>query len=381
MKIQQLKFSSENDCLSFSQNTITLQPWLILVFGGREAITNCQPIYNLRKWFPDAIITGCSTSGEITGTTVSENTINITLVEFSHTRLEFREANINDFGNSLDAGKFLARQLPGKNLKHVFVLSEGINVNGTELVKGLRDSLPEGVNVTGGLAGDGAAFQKTLIISNSGQIQSNLITAVGFYGDQLQIGYGSFGGWDSFGIERSVTRSKGNVLYEIDHTPALKLYKSFLGEQAENLPASGLLFPLSMRIDEQSDPIVRTILAVDEKEQSLTFAGDIPEGAFVKLMKANIDRLIIGAEEAAKNSMKALTGTQPQLAVLISCVGRRLVLKQLVEEEVEAVQEMLGNNTTLTGFYSYGEIAPFLQGARCELHNQTMTITTLSETV
>jgi len=381
MKIQQFALTSKNDCLNFTKDLITLKPSLIFIFGGREALLACEPIQNLMNWFPDAIIAGCSTSGEITGTRVTENALNITLIEFLDTQLIFKEANINDFGNAHDAGKFLAEQLPVEHLKHVFVLSEGLNVNGTELVNGLRGALPEGVNVTGGLAGDGEAFQKTVLITGDGKIESNIISAIGFYGNKLQIGYGSFGGWDSFGIERLVTRSSGNILYEIDHTPALEIYKSFLGDQAKNLPASGLLFPLSMRIDEQSDPIVRTILGVDEKEQSLTFAGDIPEGAFVKLMKANIDRLINGAEEAAKNSIMPLNGNSPQLAILISCVGRKLVLKQLVEEEVEAVKDMLGTSTVITGFYSYGEIAPFLQGARCELHNQTMTITTISEIV
>jgi hypothetical protein len=187
------------------------------------------------------------------------------------------------------------------------------------------------------------------------------------------------GGWDSFGIERSVTKSKGNILYEIDNLPALELYKSFLGEKAKELPASGLLFPLSMRKEENEVPVVRTILAVNEEEQSLTFAGDIPEGSYVKLMKANIDRLINGAEKAAEISVNPLLNAQADLAILISCVGRKLVLKQMVEEEVEAVQEAIGDHALITGFYSYGEMAPFLNDTKCELHNQTMTVTTFKE--
>jgi hypothetical protein len=287
--------------------------------------------------------------------------------------------SIHDYENGEMAGKDLAEKLDADGLKHMFVLSEGLHVNGTELVTGLRKSLPEGVNVTGGLAGDGADFNKTVIVSNSGVVKSDIITAIGFYGEQIKIGYGSLGGWDSFGIERSVTKSEANVLYEIDNTPALEIYKSFLGEQAKDLPASGLLFPLSMRVETDSAPVVRTILAIDEEKQSLTFAGDIPVGSYIKLMKANIDRLINGAEEAARVSVDPLEGNIPELAILISCVGRKLVLKQLVEEEVEAVQEIVGEQAIITGFYSYGELAPFLQGAKCELHNQTMTITTFSE--
>jgi hypothetical protein len=151
-----------------------------------------------------------------------------------------------------------------------------------------------------------------------------------------------------------------------------------LGEHAAGLPASGLLFPLNLRTESDDTPVVRTILAIDEETQSLTFAGDIPEGSYVRLNEANFDRLIKGAEGAAEKTMLD-TKSSPDLAILISCVGRKLVLKQMIEEEVESVKEVLGQNTTLCGFYSYGEISPFSKNAKCELHNQTMTITTFKE--
>jgi len=364
---------------TFAPEIIPFKPDLVLFFGGRNFLNQTQIIKKIREAFPEAILSGCSTSGEISGTNVYDLSLTLTAVKFENTKIVYHEENIDDFQNGIEAGKALALKLANKELRHIFVLSEGLHVNGTELVTGMRDNLPEGVNVTGGLAGDGADFNKTLIISNAGEVKCNIITAIGFYGDQIKIGYGSFGGWDSFGIERSVTKSEGNVLYEIDNTPALELYKSFLGEQAKDLPASGLLFPLSMRVESSGAPVVRTILAVDEKEQSLTFAGDIPEGSYIKLMKANIDRLINGAEKAASVSIDPLGQNKADLAILISCVGRKLVLKQLIEEELEAVQEIVGGQATLTGFYSYGEIAPFLKDTRCELHNQTMTITTFYE--
>jgi hypothetical protein len=260
----------------------------------------------------------------------------------------------------------------------VFVLSDGLNVNGSELVKGLRNNLPEGISITGGLAGDGASFKETFIVTEKAESKSKIVAAIGFYGNNISIGYGSLGGWDSFGIERLVTKSKNNVLFELDGKPALDLYKSFLGEEyAKDLPASGLLFPLNLRVKYENTPVVRTILAVNNEEQSLTFAGDIPEGSYVRLMKANFDRLIDGAVGAANYTIQ--NNSNPELAILISCVGRKLVLKQLIEEEVEGVSEVLGKKTILCGFYSYGEISPFSKNTKCELHNQTMTITTFKE--
>ncbi|MFA4919622.1 MAG: FIST C-terminal domain-containing protein, partial [Thermodesulfovibrionales bacterium] len=264
------------------------------------------------------------------------------------------------------------------DLAHIIVLSDGRNVNGSDLVRGLTKNLPQGVLITGGLAGDGERFQETLTFLDDVPARDT-IAVLGLYGKRLKVGYGSLGGWDSFGPERLITRSKGNILYELDGKSALELYKKYLGEHAKNLPASGLLFPLSLRTGEGESGLIRTILSINEEEQSLTFAGDVPEGAYARLMKANFDRLIDGAIGAAKKSYIAIGSFSPELAILVSCVGRKMILNQRTEEEVEGVRDILGDKTVLAGFYSYGEICPSNLGTKCELHNQTMTITALSE--
>jgi hypothetical protein len=356
-----------------------ISPQFVFVFSSGKLLNDPTIIAHLHASYKDAKLIGCSTAGEICGTRVSDNSVSVTAVELENTRVEFISLPVNDASQSFECGKDLIKKFKPEGLRHIFLLSDGLNVNGSELVRGLKESLPEGVSITGGLAGDGADFKETFILSDAGAAISKCVSAIGFYGDRLQIGFGSFGGWDSFGIDRKVTKSKGNVLFQIDDQPALELYKSFLGEKASELPASGLLFPLSLRTKPDELPVVRTILAVNEEDQSITFAGDLPEGAYVKLMKANTDRLIDGAVKAAQTIMNANDHKSPQLAILISCVGRKLVLKQLIEEEVEGAASILGNETVLTGFYSYGEISPFSNETSCELHNQTMTITTLSE--
>jgi hypothetical protein len=242
----------------------------------------------------------------------------------------------------------------------------------------MNTAKPEGTLITGGLAGDGTKFEKTFVglnaIPSSGEI-----VAIGFYGDKLVLSHGSIGGWESFGLERKVTKADFNVLYEIDGKNALDLYKTYLGKYADELPSSALLFPLSIKLGEDKNPIVRTILSIDEEKQSMTFAGDIPEGSKVRFMKANFDRLIDAASNAANNCLK-MKDNNPKLALLISCVGRKIILSNRIDEEVEAVAEIFNNQTTLGGFYSYGEISPLNPMANCELHNQTMTITCLNET-
>lgn len=351
---------------------------LVFVFGDRFQLANPKRYEEIRYFYPNSHILVASTSGEILGQNVLDGSIAVTAVHLEHTPFEIRTVNIAEIENSQVAGKKLALSLKHEGLKHVFILSDGQLVNGSELVKGLNENLPKGVVTTGALAGDGSRFEKTLVGYNAPPDSGNIV-GVGLYGERLKVGYGSIGGWDSFGPERIVTKSQGNVLYELDGKSALQLYKRYLGEKAEGLPGTALLFPLSIRLEEEDNSLVRTILSIDEEAQSMTFAGDIPKGAKVRLMKANFDKLIDGAYNAASTSVTSFEDIRPELAILISCVGRKLVLGPRIDEEVESVAEAIGNPTCITGFYSYGEIAPFAGLLNCELHNQTMTVTLFSE--
>ena len=377
MQIEQIRWNQGGDWIPTFPGKLGSNAQLVLLFGSPACLRHAAWEDDIKSAYPNAHLLGCSTAGEIYGTEVTDETLVATAISFEHTRLHGVSLKHSDVNDSYQAGKQLAQSLPHESLVHVLVISDGQHVNGSELVAGLTQHLPQGVTLTGGLAGDGDRFQETLVLWD-GPPEPNTSAIVGLYGDRLRIGFVYLGGWDAFGPERLVTRSEGNILYELDDQPALALYKKYLGEYAKDLPASGLLFPLSLKIGEGKS-VVRTILGVNEAERSLTFAGDMPQGARTRLMKANFDRLIDGAAGAAHTSYEAIGNISPELALLISCVGRKLVLKQRIEEEVESVQEVLGSKTVLAGFYSYGEISPFTPLAKCELHNQTMTITTLSE--
>jgi hypothetical protein len=378
MKTEQVRWTATAGWDPPMSHTLGEHAQLVLVFGSPSLVQRPDLLDEIKRAYPVANIMGCSTAGEISGTQVTDDTLVVTAVEFEKTTVKGFDFQLSDVANSFEAGRKLAAQLPKEDLVHILVLSDGLKVNGSELVAGLVDNLPENVTVTGGLAGDGDRFASTYVMLNRTPKQGT-VAVLGLYGKNLRVGYGSLGGWDSFGPERLITKSKSNVLFELDGHSALDLYKKYLGEHAKELPASGLLFPLSLRIRENAPPLVRTILAINEDEQSMTFAGDVPEGGYARLMKANFDRLIDGAIGAARISAEPLGSTPADLAILISCVGRKLVLKQRIEEEVEGVRRVLGGTPVFAGFYSYGEISPFTSNARCELHNQTMTITTFSE--
>ena len=356
-------------------------PQLILVFGGRRIVEEEKYYDIIHSYYPESHIIECSTAGEILDTRVRDNSLSVTAVHFEKTTLQFAEIDIVGVDDSLASGEKLAAMLPQEGLVHAMVFCDGLRVNGTSLVQGLNNKLPTGVAITGGLVGDGAEFMHTALGLDHAAKEGKIIL-IGFYGASLRVGYGSYGGWDTLGIDRTITKSKGNVLYELDGKPALELYKTYLGDKASGLPGTGLLFPLRLHFGEDGneDEVVRGVLGVDEKEQSMTFGGDMPEGLQVTLMKANFERLIDGAKSAGSRSVKSLESFKPQLAILVSCVARKLVLKERVEEEIEAVSEIVGIDAAITGFYSYGELCPTAAGEnQCRLHNQTMTITAFYE--
>jgi len=350
---------------------------LVLCFASRKML-QADNIYNeVKSKFPSALISMCSTAGEIYQDNVIDNSLVCSAIQFNKTTVKATSVNIKNFDDSYDAAINLAKKLPKENLIHVLVFSDGSLVNGSELVKGLTTQIANNVLITGGLAGDGANFNSTLIGLDE-QPKEGEIIAIGFYGNSLTVTHGSQGGWDEFGMEKRVTNSSGNVLFELGDQNALELYKKYLGPESKKLPGSALLFPLSVIIPGATEPIVRTILSVNEEDKSMTFAGDVPVGSKVKFMKANFNKIINAASKAADQTT-INHHNKPGFSLLISCVGRKLVLGSQIDEEVKAINKTFEGKTILAGFYSYGEISPFNDGGSYQLHNQTMTITSFYE--
>ena len=374
--IQASKFKNQD--WKYIQEKTTLNNPLVLVFGNRFLLEDSDVIDNIRAEFPYEHIVFGSTAGEIVGCNVNDNSISVTAIEFEKSSFIVERKNILDYDKNAKAlGEALYDKIPKENLKHLFVLSEGSFVNGSSLIKGLENDIDAAVSITGGMCADDARFEKTLSSYKENPKVGEVIL-IGFYGETLEISYASFGGWIPFGPERIITKSEANILYEIDGQPALDLYKNYLGAKASELPQASLLYPLNVTPTDKKEPVVRTILNINNEDQSMILAGDVPINSRVQLMMASVDGIATGAQDAAKFAMKNRRN-KPEIAILVSCIGRKLVMNQRVEEEVEQVKEAIGENTPMTGFYSYGEMAPFNESTSCELHNQTMTLTLISE--
>jgi len=376
MTIETLYFDNENwnfeNELVSDKNTINL----VLVFGDTDVFENPAHYEYLKNLYPNADIVGSSSAGHVLGPEVSQRSIVASAIHFEKGSITL---NTLDFkvDDDLEAiARNLVAPFSSENLQSIFIISDGLHMNGSALAKGVNLE-KENILISGGLAGDEARFKKTLVMANDIPKEQRVV-AIAFYGKAFHVSGGAYGGWEEFGVERIVTKSESNVVYEIDNEPALALYKRYLGDEAKELPASGLRFPLNMKPSKDAKTRVRTLLAIDEATQSITFAGDIPQGSYVKLMKTDINNIIDASEKAAQNIVQNNKNTA--LALVVSCIGRKTVLGELVDEELEVIEDTLGKNVHLTGFYSYGELAPFSEEAsNCELHNQTMTVTVIYE--
>lgn len=377
MRIQQA-VKREDEGWEFLGPQEKLERPLVLVFGNRLLLENNEVYGEIRSLFSNGEIVFGSTSGEILGDSVMDNTLCVTAIEFQKSSFQIKRANIKTYNGDVEQlGIGILKELPKENLKHIFVVSEGSNVNGSKLIAGLEKFIDKKVTISGGLCGDDSRFEKTLASYNSNPEEGEVV-AIGLYGNSLEISCANYGGWISFGPERIVTKSNNNVLLELDGKPALDLYKQYLGDKVKDLPEAALLYPLNVKVEGQKETIVRTILSINEHENGMTLAGDIPEGSIVQLMMSTVDDIVEGAYTAAEYAMRSRVA-KPELALLVSCVGRKLVMDQRTEEEVEEVIEVIGEQAKISGFYSYGEMAPFAGQDKCRLHNQTMTLTLISE--
>jgi len=371
---------------------------LVLVFGPAWLTRASSPLREVIAAFPRSVVAGCSTSGQILGDSLGDESLTVVAIRFASTRLFAVTERIDCVGDSREAAVRMGKQLveelgavgepahpgtgdgpapDGPAPGAVLVLTDGLHVNGSAVAEGLLEGTGGRWPVSGGMAGDAGRFERTWVLAGGELVESGM-TAIGLVGPHLRITHGSQGGWEAFGPVRKVTRSEGTVVHELDGEPVLDLYERYLGDRAAGLPGTALLFPLALQVPGGDCEVVRTVLGVDAEARTMTFAGDVPAGSTARLMTNTLDGVIGGAGAAAREAVAAARQPGPVLALAVSCIGRRLVLGRRTEDELEAVLDELPDGSELVGFYSFGEISPTPQGG-CDLHNQTMTITTLTE--
>ena len=329
----------------------------------------------LRALFPSAQVAGCTTNGEIFRGEVMDGSAVAAAIRFDKTEVRTAFRRLERNGDARAAGQSLAAELSGEGLKAVFVLADAFGFNGPDLVEGLSGALPKGVIVSGGMAGDDGRL--------SGGTRAGLdmtpcdggVAAIGFYGQAVRFSHGVAGGWDPLGPCRHITRSAGQLLFELDGQPALDVYESFVGD-GETTARMRHPFCIKPEADSEQD-VIWEVVGIDRENKALVFIDTVPEGSWAQLMRGVDEHLVDGAAEAARIAT-AEPPVGEALGLVVSCIGRKWVMGQRVGDETEAVQEQTGSAPTI-GFFSYGEVAPHARTGVCTLHHASMSVTMLSE--
>lgn len=368
---------TENE-ISYSRQNITSEDEVsfVLIFASRGQMESATWLPLVQQKYPGINIISCSTSGEVYLSELKEEAVTGMAVAFAKTQTEVYTASLKGKDQSKALGRELASNFSKPGLKHVLVFGDGWLVNGSDMIRGMYEVLTQGVSVSGGLAGDGANFSKTLVGLNS-QIDQRMAVAIGLYGDHIDIGFGSHGGWSELGDSFIVTESAGREVLKLGNERAFDLYEQFLGDDADGLPGTALLYPVAVWLPGAEDYVVRTVFNIDEVRGSITLGEAVPKGTRLQFMRARFDDLLQGVKKAAEEAKRNLSQT-PELALMVSCIGRKLLFNQQIEEEISATHNVLGKDACIGGFYSYGEICPVNKDLAA-LHHQMLTLTVFAE--
>jgi hypothetical protein len=323
-------------------------------------------------------IIGCTTDGEIYDKGLS--TGSAVLGGIATDQLQFHTVVVENLaGRSEAAGRRLASDLPA-SVAYVQLFSDGLSGNGCAILRGMAAVLGEELPIAGGTAGDDGKFEQTWQFAGN-RVFTDAAVAIGFSGE-LKLGTGIRSGWSPIGLAKKVTRASGNILYELNGEPALKVFERFLGKHAEKLPSIGVEYPISLLgrwgdVGENEYQLLRATMSVNRADGSIIFAGEIPEGAMVSLTCGDTVSILDAAEKAAQLAISDLGDATPAVIYCYSCMARKIVLGRRTREEIERIRRTVGSSVPIMGFYTYGEFCRMQCNGPTYLHNETVTLSVI----
>jgi hypothetical protein len=319
---------------------------------------------------------GCTTDGEISteGFSIGSSVLG----GIASDQIEFELALVEHIsGDSEQAGRDLATAFSDE-VCYIQLFSDGITGNGSAILRSMAAGFKDTIPVAGGTSGDAGKFKATWQFQGD-RVYSDAAVAIGFKG-KFKLGTGVWSGWAPIGLPKRVTRAEGNVLYELNGESALSVYERFLGRHAKRLPGVGVEYPLGI-IGQFEGPnghdhlLLRATMSVNWEEQSIQFAGEIPEGAMVYLTCGERASILDATEKAARLAIDDLgQDVEPAIVFFYSCMARKTLLGLRTKEEIERVRTQFNPDVPIIGFYTYGEFCRVNRGGPSLLHNETATL-------
>lgn len=362
------------------------KPDLIIVFSS-IAFNQKKMLKGVRMVSKETPLIGCSDAGEITNKGPSSGSVAV--MALSSDQIKFTIGiGKGAKENSFEAGKEIAKDIRHKAEKEIslFVMfPDGLAENGAALVRGSQEILGKNFPIIGGSAGDDFKFKKTYEYYQD-EVLSGAVVGLGLSG-KFSFGIGVKHGWEPIGLPMRATKTQGAKLIEINNKPALSIYEEYFGKKAEELTKEPIAkmaytYPLGMSVQGSDELLIRDVVIAD-KQGRINCAAEIPQGSEIRLMLGDPDKAIQAARKAAENAKKHLKASKPKAIFVFDCIARNKLLGSRIEEEIKAIQDVLGNKIPLIGFYTYGEQAPLggRIGQECfsVFHNETMALMVLGD--
>jgi hypothetical protein len=358
------------------------KPDLTIVFSSVR-YANEQLLKGIHSITGQTPLVGCTDAGGITKDGPNRRAVTVMLLQSDE--VEFVTGIGRGLGdNAMAAGRHLAQDLlrnskSTKPMQVAMMFPDGLRGNGADVVRGMQEGIGAELPIVGGAAGDDFLFKTTYQFYND-QVLTDAVPGVLFRGT-MKIGVGVRHGWKPLGIPRVITKSKDNIVYEIDGQPAVTLYQEYFGKSAEDLKKEPLAqmaitYPMGMYVPDQEEYLIRDPITVNE-DGSIVCAAEMKEGSQVRLMMGSTNSAISAAQSAAEQAVKGLGGAVPKGAVIFNCIARDKMLGNRAPEEIKTISDALGKQVPIAGFYTYGEQAP-VDGKgssfSCHFHNETVVI-------
>ena len=267
------------------------------------------------------------------------------------------------------------------------IANSGVSLDGEPIVEGIMKAFEtfapqEGRDVTvfGGKAGDDLALESTYVFTNE---KSNDCALVALIVDESKIDVRGIAtcGWNAIGTTKTVTKSKGNIVYSIDDKPALDMLMNYLGVEIKTDDGnevarflSSWYYPLQLE-RENADPVIRTAMFANRNDRSLICSGNVPQGTKIKFaMPPDFDSIdkVVDDCKGIKDDMYQ----QAEALIMFSCVSRHLSFGMVIKEEIDQVQKIW--NAPMAGFFTYGEYGKSKNG-KYEYHNNACCMVALTE--
>ncbi|MGA2937236.1 MAG: FIST N-terminal domain-containing protein [Syntrophobacteraceae bacterium] len=342
-----------------------LKPTLAIVFSSVAHDLKAVSVAFAKH---DIDVFGASSAGEICNDEFLEESIVAMLLDVSRDTyrlkvFEGREKTSSQIGQNIGEWAKTVYENPA-----LMVMSGGILADGDGILNGIINEMGRQAPLFGGMAGDDLKAHETFVFDGS-RITSNGAVALIFDRNVIGLQGVAFSGWKGIGTSKTVTKARGNIVYEINGEPTLDIYRKYLDfghdPSVEITVVLASQYPLLLNRDDGSS-VLRAVVHIND-DKSLVYAGSVPEGAKVRFGMAPgpeiIDHVIEQISEFSRQAPRS------EAIVLFSCVARHLALGPMVEDEIAAVRKLW--DVPLVGFFTYGEIGPVLQG-RCDYHNNTL---------